>query len=57
MLKDASVLTVNGANEQPLNSYAMYKEEISKLNKYIFLYGSHLMLKNARQVVTKESLL
>lgn len=57
MLKDTSVLTVNVANEQPLNSFAMYKEEISKLNKYIFPYGSHLMLKNARQVVTKESLL
>lgn len=44
MLKDTLVLTVNVANERPLNSYTMYKEEISKLNKYIFLYGSLLML-------------
>lgn len=57
MLKDTLVLTVNVVNEQPLNSYTMYKEESSKLNKCIFLYESHLMLKNARQEVTKESLL
>lgn len=48
---------MNVVNEQPLNSYTMYKEESSKLNKYVFLYESHLMLKNARQEVTKESLL
>lgn len=57
MLKDTSVLTVNVANEQPLNSYTMYKEESSILNKYIFLYGSHLVLENARQAMMKESLL